>query len=35
MIWVVWFTFIIAEAMSFIIAVLFMRKIYKRKIKTM
>lgn len=34
-IWVVWFTFIIAEVMSFIIAALFMRKIYKRKIKTM
>jgi len=35
MIWVVWFTFIIAETMPFIISVLFMRKIYKRKIKTM
>lgn len=34
-IWVVWCTFIIAEVMSFIIAALFMRKIYKRKIKTM
>ena len=34
-IWVVWCTFIIAEVMSFIIAVLLMRKIYKRKIKTM
>lgn len=34
-IWVVWCTFIIAEVMSFIIAALFMKKIYKRKIKTM
>lgn len=34
-IWVVWCTFIIAEVMSFIIAALFMRKIYKRKISNM
>lgn len=31
-IWLVWSTFIIAEVMSFVIALLFMRRIYKKKI---